>query len=286
MLRLPIRKSLDKAHCLYKKNGMCVNLCYVKKPVLVTLPAQPTEIGMEHSLHKRLKAIYCGENAKIEVPHGNYRIDVVDHDGVLVEIQHGSLSAIKPKCIDLLASERMKVVKPIIRKKELVKLDCKGGKIVSRRKSPKSGNWLSAFEEMVYFTGVFPHSNLIMEFILVDIREIRYPGHGRRRRKRESDFEVQDLELVEIVDQISLRKSTDLFQWLPFESIPRVFDTGELASCLGEDRSEAQRIAYCLREMGAIRPVGKRGNANLYERPNRRRKSKGSQNSRKRKNIA
>ncbi|MEC9092957.1 MAG: hypothetical protein VX438_09650 [Planctomycetota bacterium] len=225
---------------------------------------------MEHSLHKELKSIYCCENSRQEVVFGEYRIDVVSPDGTLVEIQHSSLSAIKQKCQHLLAGNQLLVVKPIIRRKQLVKLDRKGGNPLSSRKSPKQGNWLSVFEELVYFTDVFPSPNLTMEFLLVDIREIRYPGHGRRRRKRESDFQVQDLELIEIVDRSTINHATDLFSWLPFEKIPREFDSNELADAMNATREEAQRIAYCLRETGAVRLKGKRGRSNLYQRPIRR----------------
>ena len=50
---------------------------------------------MEYSLHKSLKEVYCDEGAQLEVVFGDYRIDVVDGSGLLIEIQHGSLSAIK-----------------------------------------------------------------------------------------------------------------------------------------------------------------------------------------------
>ncbi len=43
------------------------------------------------------------------------------------------------------------------------------------------------------------------------------------------------------------------------------FHTGQLAEALGAQRWVAQRIAYCLRKMGAANQVGKQGNAWLYE---------------------
>ena len=60
----------------------------------------------ETSLHRDLKALYAGDGhaARREVRWGDYRIDVVTADE-LVEIQHGSLAAIrgkdtKPEIID------------------------------------------------------------------------------------------------------------------------------------------------------------------------------------------
>jgi hypothetical protein len=44
------------------------------------------------------------------------------------------------------------------------------------------------------------------------------------------------------------------------------FTTSDLAAAIGKPRRLAQKMAYCLREMGATEPVGKRGNAILYIR--------------------
>ncbi|MFT7644160.1 MAG: hypothetical protein ACI9G1_005926, partial [Pirellulaceae bacterium] len=137
---------------------------------------------METSLHRQLKDIYAKADAQLEVPLGRYRIDVVS-DGDLVEIQHGSLAAIRDKVADLLAQDhRVLVVKPIVARKYLVKQDAKSGQVVSRRLSPKRGTVVDLFDELVYFTRVFPHKNLAIEVPLVEIEEYRYPGHGRRRR--------------------------------------------------------------------------------------------------------
>ena len=44
------------------------------------------------------------------------------------------------------------------------------------------------------------------------------------------------------------------------------FTTSDLAAAIGRPRRLAQRMAYCLREMGVIEAVGKQGNAILYTR--------------------
>ena len=221
---------------------------------------------MEYSLHKSLKEFYCDEDAQLEVAFGDYRIDVVDCSGLLIEIQHGSLSAIKQKCRALLAKHKMLVVKPVIRKKQLVKLDKKNGDVVSSRKSPKTGDWIAVFDELVYFAKLVSHNNLTMEFVMVDIVERRYPGHGKRRWKRDSDCQVDDLELMDVVERICVREAGDLLQLLPGFQLPDVFDTQELAAVIGKRRHIARRVAYSLREAGAIKEVGKRGNAKVYGR--------------------
>jgi hypothetical protein len=51
--------------------------------------------------------------------------------------------------------------------------------------------------------------------------------------------------------------------------LPKPFHTGHLAEMAGTKRWIAQRIAYCLRQMGAIRQEGKAGNAMLYRKTRR-----------------
>lgn len=222
---------------------------------------------METSLHRQLKAHYARDESQIEVALGDYRIDAI-RGGRLIEIQHGSLAAIRDKIANLLEDHCVTVVKPIVALKHLVKLDERGGEVLDRRRSPKRGQLLDVFDELVYFTRVFPHRRLVLEVALVEVEELRYPGHGRRRRRRANDFQVEDQRLVEIVETRAFRTLADLRKMLP-SGLPASFHTGHLAERLEVRRHIAQRIAYCLRETGAIHPVGKQGNAVLYSRRRR-----------------
>ena len=218
---------------------------------------------METSLHRQLKQLYAQEGAEQEVTLGDYRIDVVN-PGVLVEIQHGSLAAIRDKIANLLKKHHVLVVKPIVARKRIVKLRRSGGPVVTQRWSPKRGTPLDLFDELVYFTRVFPHANLTLEVPLVQVEERRYPGHGRRRRQRDNDFQVEDLQLVEVDDTYRFNTAADLLQLLPHR-LPEPFHTGHLAQRLNVQRWVAGRIAYCMRQTGGAIEVGKQGNAKLYK---------------------
>lgn len=217
---------------------------------------------METSLHRQLKSIYAGQPEAVEMRLGSFRIDAV-RGNQLIEVQHGSLGAIRSKIQTLLTRHEVLVVKPLIVRKTLVQTAFPLGPELSRRKSPKTANWLSLFEELVYFTSVFPHRNLTLEFILVEVEEIRRPGHGKRRRWRKNDYIVDDQRLVQITDTLQFRTCQDLLNLLPGE-LPQPFHTGHLASSLKIKRHIAQRIAYCLRKTGATTLCGKEGNALLY----------------------
>ncbi len=218
---------------------------------------------METSLHRDLKTLYAGPDAQFEVSLGGYRIDVMS-GGHLVEIQHGSLAAIRDKVKTLFKNHSVVVVKPIIVQKLLVKLASKEGPITGRRVSPKRGTLLDLFDDLVHFTGVFPHRRLTLKVPLVNIEEWRYPGHGRRRRWRRDDYQVEDQKLVAVRATYQFQTAADLAR-LVERPMPRPFHTGHLAESLRVNRWSAQRIAYCFRQTGAVREVGKQGNTRLYE---------------------
>jgi hypothetical protein len=181
----------------------------------------------------------------------------------LVEIQHGPLAAIRRKVGHLVQHHRVLVVKPIVARKHIVRLDAPGGCVVSRRLSPKQSTVLDVFHELVYFTAVFPHANLTLEVPLVEIEETRFPGHGRRRWRHQNDHVVEDQKLLRIDRVHRFRTGRDLAALLPAQ-LPVPFHTGHLAEGLGIERWFAQRIAYCLRNMHIASEVGKTGNTRLY----------------------
>ncbi len=218
---------------------------------------------METSLHRQLKEHYAQPGAEQEVPLGQFRIDVVNPD-CLVEVQHGSLAAIRDKIAKLLRQHRVLVVKPIVARKRILKLPQAGGPVVTSRWSPKRGSLLDLFDELVYFTRVFPHDNLTLEVPLVEVEERRYPGHGRRRWRRDQDFQVEDISLVRVEQACQFQTATDLHQLLP-KKLPDPFHTGHLAQQLQVSRWVAGRIAYCMRKTGSAVQVGKQGNAKLYQ---------------------
>ena len=69
---------------------------------------------METSLHRDLKSHYADERNCLEVPLGDYRIDALAGDW-LVEIQHGTLAAIRNKVATLLESHQVLIVNQLLR---------------------------------------------------------------------------------------------------------------------------------------------------------------------------
>lgn len=219
---------------------------------------------METTLHRQLKLAFAGPKSKFEQRLGRYRIDVVTGRR-LIEIQHSSLAAIWRKCAELLELQhRLDIIKPLVMRKRLVKLAGPGGAIVDQRWSPYRGSIFDIFEELLYFRRVFPHPRLRLIVPLLDVEEIRFPGHGRRRRWRANDFQVADRSYTTWHGCEVFERAEDLVRILPPE-LPPVWDTEVLARQAGISRGVAQRVAYVLREIGAVCQQGKRGNARLYQ---------------------
>ena len=216
---------------------------------------------METTLHRQLKSLYAADSQSCEVRLGNFRIDAVQAHQ-LVEIQHGSLSAISPKIRCLLdQGHNVLVVKPLAARKMLVKRQRRGGRIISKRYSPTRASVFDLFLDLVHFVKVFPHPQLSLEVLMTEQEEHRLPPLARHRRRK--GYRIEDRVLQNIQSRLSLRTAADLSKMLP-EQIMQPFSTANIASAVEVPLWLAQKIAYCLRETGAIQHIGKRGNSLLY----------------------
>ncbi|QDV63711.1 hypothetical protein [Crateriforma conspicua] len=220
---------------------------------------------METTLHRQLKELYAGSPHEIEMRIGRYRIDALRGDE-LIEVQCASLSAIGRKIADLVKRHRVRVVKPVVHRTRILKSKKKDGPITSRRLSPKKGGPLDLFEDLIYFTRLFPHPNLVIEAPCVDVQQLRIPTKGRRRRRRwNTDYDVADVMLESIGESIELRDRDDLLALVGLPSDGQTFDTADLAKRIDRPRWVAQKIAYVLRQTGAIEAHGRKRSGILYK---------------------
>jgi hypothetical protein len=215
---------------------------------------------METSLHRQLKALYSAEPTSQEVRLGTFRIDAV-HQGRLIEIQQGSLGAIRPKIRRLLEEHDVLIVKPLAAQKVLVRRKRAGGAVVSTRLSPRHETIADLFADLVYFVDIFPHPRLTLEVVLT--RQEEHRVNAKKKWWRGPDFRVTDRLLVGIEGRVTLRDTADLLRLLP-TGLDEQFTTGEIARLAPMPRWLAQKMAYCLRKMGALEQLGKRGNSWLY----------------------
>jgi hypothetical protein len=216
----------------------------------------------ERPLHAALKTWYAGPEARFEVSVDGFVIDIVQDD-LLVEIQTRNFAAIRRKLASLTARHRVRLVYPVAQEKWIVKLGGDGQRRLGRRKSPKRGAFVHIFEELVSFPSLVQSRNFSVEVLLIQEEESRRRGGSRGWRRR--GWTTQERRLLGVVGRRLFETPDDLGELLP-DTLPDPFTTSDLERAIARPRRLAQKMAYCLREMGVITPRGKRGNAVLYKR--------------------
>lgn len=222
--------------------------------------SQPPHVGTlrEKPLHAALKRWYAEPGDGIEVAVDGFVVDLV-RNGLLIEIQTRGFASLKRKLTQLLERHSVRIVHPVAETRWIVRLG-EEGEVLSRRRSPRRGSYCDVFSELVSFPELLAHDGLSIELVLVHDEELRrhVPGKAWRRR----GWVVVERRLVEVVEKLTVSQPADLLDLLP--SLPSVFTTSELSGLVDRPRRFAQQTAYCLRKLGLIEQVDKRGNAIVY----------------------
>jgi hypothetical protein len=222
---------------------------------------EPAGIGTlnEKPLHEALKKWYARPGDKFEVPVDGSIADIV-RGKRLIEIQTKNFSSIRRKLEKLLVNHPLHLVYPIPAEKWIVK---PGNTGESRRRSPRRCGYEQIFSELVYIPHLLKHRNLTLELLLIHEEEAReYDGVRGWRR---GGWVTSERRLLEVVGQKVIKTPKDLSVFIP-RSLPEAFTTSELAAEMKKPNRLAQQMVYCLRLMGCIEQVGKKGRAVLYSR--------------------
>jgi hypothetical protein len=213
---------------------------------------------VETSLHRQLKERYgAAAGGRTEVALEGFRIDAVAADGALIEVQSGPLGPLRQKLGRLLPTHRVRVIKPVVLRRRLIRRTRRHGADLSARFSPRRGALVDVFDDLVGLARFLPHPNLDLDLLAVEIDEIRMT------RRRWPGYRVLDRRLAAVVATVPVRHGHDLWALLP-EAVPCPFTTRDLAALLGRPLDFAQRVAYCLRWAEAVTVAGKLGNSRLY----------------------
>lgn len=216
----------------------------------------------EKSLHADLKTYLAQPGDRFEVLVDGYVIDIVRGE-ILIEIQTGNFASIKSKILDLITRHPLHLVYPIAREKWIVKHPTAETPRWTRRKSPKQGQLTEVFKELVTFPEIFCEPNFSLDLLLIQEEEVRrYVG---KRRWRSRGWATEERGLLQVLEHHHFKGPKSLHRLLP-EDLPDPFTTLEISEMMGEPRRLAQQAAYCLRKLGIIQQVGKRGRAHLYSR--------------------
>jgi hypothetical protein len=192
-----------------------------------------------------------------------YVVDIVRND-LLIEIQTGSFASIKRKMHVLAENHLLRLVYPIAQEKWIARLTKNGnGTVASRRRSPKRGVPEQVFRELVSFPNLIVNPNFSIDVLLVREEEVRC--HDGKRGWRRGGWITHERRLLDVVTWQTLEEPADLLGFIP-QDLTEFWTTADLAVAIGQPRWLAQKMVYCLREIGAVRMVGKQGNAILYAR--------------------
>ncbi|MFC2108346.1 hypothetical protein ACFLS5_02680 [Candidatus Bipolaricaulota bacterium] len=215
----------------------------------------------EKPLHAALKAWISEPGDEFEVRIGRFVADIV-RDSMIIEIQTGSTFPLKRKLHALLKHHAVHLVIPIAQQKTITTID-EAGNQISTRKSPKRGELLDVFGQLVNLRDLLGDANFSIEVVLIHLEEIRRPRTTRKRRWR--DWEVHERRLIKVIDHVSFHHPGDFLAAIP-STLEEPFTTADLAHATGRPRRVAQQIAYCLREMGALAVVDRKRSGIRYVR--------------------
>ncbi len=218
----------------------------------------------ETELHAALKAWYTQPGDQLEAKVDGYVVDILRGEAV-IEIQTHNFGALRRKLERLAASRPVRLVHPIALERWIVRLGPDGQTPAGRRKSPRRGCQADVFRELVRLPALMAHPNFSLEVVLTREEELRCRQTPvRRRRWRPKEWRVCGRRLLEVVDRLVLTGPADCLAFLP-AGLAEPFTNQDLAGALAQPVYIVQKITYCLRQMGAVRVVGKRGRAIEYE---------------------
>jgi len=221
----------------------------------------------EGPLHQALKSLYSDAGARQEVPVGSFVADVMldarSGDKVVYEIQTSGFSGLRRKLEHLLEAHRVVLVHPVAETRYIVRQPADEDQPARRRRSPRHGSPADLLDALVSIPDLLNHPGFEIEVVLTCEEEFRVPSAGRGWRRK--GWRVARRSLLEVVDRQRFACVDDLWRLAP-GALPEVFTTAELAESMDRPRGQAQKLAYCLREAGAIDKVGKRANAIEYRR--------------------
>jgi hypothetical protein len=218
----------------------------------------------ESGLHAGLKLALAGPGDRFEVAVDGKVVDLIrttPHGEELVEIQTKRLDKIQAKVLGLAAGHKVRVVHPVLAELSIARLSPETGELLSERKSPKRGDFLDLFDELVRATGLIGAKNVTVEVLLVSCREIRCrDGSGSWRRRGDR---ILSRDLGEVRGSRSFSRRSDWLALLP-QDLPPPWTSASLGEALGIGADRARKILYSYTAAGLVAEAGKEGRRKLY----------------------
>ena len=174
-------------------------------------------------MHRVLKFYFDKDSSKHEIDYLGYVADILNEEGI-IEIQTSSFSKLVPKLQCFLEQNKVRVVYPIVERKNIIKIDRSSGESFPSRKSPKQGHPWDALYEISCIRDLLPNENLTVTVVFLDAIETRMKQGSRKvGRKRTEKIDILPTKINSIID---LHNPKDYLSLLP-EKLPPEFTASE-----------------------------------------------------------
>ena len=215
----------------------------------------------EKTLHAVLKRFYEPDGSCREVKIGSYYADIAK-DGRITEIQTRSLDKLREKLKFFLRDHEVTVVYPVAAVKSLSWIGADGA-CGKKRKSPKKGTVHDAYRELYKLRPMLTNPGLHIRIVLLDITEYRFLNGWSRDGKRGSSRCERIPNAV--IGQLYIQSPEEFADMIP-DSLGERFLSSDFAKAAGISRAGASTALNIFNFVGAVKRVGKSGNAYIYER--------------------
>lgn len=216
----------------------------------------------EKSMHAVLKDYFEPEHTFHEHKIAGFYADIFK-DGHIIEIQTQHLCALKKKLDAFLPLYPVTVVHPVTATGYLVWMDPKTGDCAPKRKLPHKGCFFDAGRELLSLRDYIGHPNLEIRLLLIDTEEYRLQSGRTANGKRHGARRCEKYPLA-LQDELLLKTAKDFFALCP-QSLPSPFTAAHFRKAAPTWAPIADALLVLLRRIGVIVPVGKKGNAFLYQ---------------------
>jgi len=184
----------------------------------------------EKSLHYILKNFFCSDKNCHEVSYKGFVADVMK-DGYITEIQSSSLSGLKNKLDAFLEENCVRIVFPVIEKRNIVWVDPDTGDMKRSKRSVSRENMYVLIRELIYIIDYLRDPMLTVTAVTLHADDYRLlDGWSKDKKKGATKLDTVPSDIVSIDDLVFPQFLT---RFVP-ENLPERFtrDDFAAASCL------------------------------------------------------
>ncbi len=216
----------------------------------------------EKTVHAILKNYLVTDESCHEIKIGGFYADMVNENGI-IEIQTRSFDKLRKKLEIFLELSSVTIVYPIPYTKWLRWVNEETGEISPPRKSPKSGTPYMIFPELYKIKNYLLHPNLRLHIILMNLEEYRFLNGWSKDKKKGSSR--CDRIPTELVQEITIQDRSEYNKLIPI-TLPETFTSKDYKTASGLQLRDAATALNILYYVGAVKRIGKKGQAYLYSR--------------------